>query len=520
MLKINQFYWQLYKESPSGCQTIKIFEQLMNGSANPSQYINLLEKFQPQYFLNANAEWASDNFECASALVRNSRYLNLAGDVDYQKISDFFDRVSENLYDGYRNIISLMEPISLILYSTHPDNFFPYLFSGQYKFFVQILEDFDIEIDAIPGKGSMADRCKYYLNICKALKAFKDLNGLSSPELCAFLYDMQKKAYESRFSEDAIPFPKVWMISGTKKSEEEANNPILGWQCNANTRKGDILIFYENGGTWYKENNSSITGIWTALSDGDVDPLSYYYGNAIIGNEVKIKPIPFRIISKDERLNKLPRCNARFMGLHGDPVDTNKYENLLSFIEEWDSHFDRNKLPKLHEPFKLKVAYNDRGDMKREKWVEEYLIKEMLEQMGWNREDVDYCRQVHLQMGRKKMENEKVQDGKTDFSLFPFGPKLKRADVLIEAKAPGEMDGNDIEKAFWQAESYASHQYAGLIILADGEKVILYPRDKKEGVFKFRSDAKSYLWENIFHDIETFNALRSEILKYKVHNKH
>ena len=50
------------------------------------------------------------------------------------------------------------------------------------------------------------------------------------------------------------------MISGTKKTEEEANNKILGWQCNINTRKGDILIFPENGGdpiihvrTWQPE---------------------------------------------------------------------------------------------------------------------------------------------------------------------------------------------------------------------------------------------------------------------------
>ncbi len=40
------------------------------------------------------------------------------------------------------------------------------------------------------------------------------------------------------------------------------------------------------------------------------------------------------------------------------------------------------------------------------------------------------------------------------------------------------MDGKDIEKAFWQSESYASRQYANLIILADGDKVLLFPKSK------------------------------------------
>ena len=132
---------------------------------------------------------------------------------------------------------------------------------------------------------------------------------------------------------------------------------------------------------------------------------------------------------------------------------------------------------------------------------------------------VDYDRQVHLQMGRAKIEGEKTQDGKTDFSLFPFGRRLKCADVLIEAKAPGEMDGKDLETAFWQAESYASRQYAGLIILADGEKVLLYPRSK-DGTFKFslKEDNKFY-WSQIFSDTDTFNRLRDKIESFHVHRR-
>ena len=157
--------------------------------------------------------------------------------------------------------------------------------------------------------------------------------------------------------------------------------------------------------------------------------------------------------------------------------------------------------------------------MKPEKWVEEYLIKEMLEKMGWGTPEVDYRRQVHLQLGRAKIEGEKTQDGRTDFSLFPYGRQLKCADVLIEAKAPGEMDGKGIETAFWQAESYASRQYANLIILADGDKVLLFPRKQGEP-FKFSNNPESYTWNEIFSNTDDkFTKLRKRILEFHKHGK-
>lgn len=515
MLKVNQFYWNLYKNSPEGQEAIQLFSNATRKETSYDDFIDLLYTYNRDNFLNVDRQWEMRGLQYADGILCNNSLYAEKDSLSYSDMESIIDDLAKT--DGYRDVIGSMVSISMFMYNRQPENYIPYLFAGQFKYLLQILEDYDIEIDPIPGKGSFEGRCKYYINICKALHSFRELNDMTGAELCAFLYDMERKAYDSKYSADSHPFPKVWMISGTKKTEEEANNKILGWQCNINTRKGDILIFYENGGTWYKQNNSSITGIWTALTDGDSDPLSYYYGSAMIGNELKVKPIPFKVISKDERLCKLPRCGAHFLGLHGDAVDTKRYEDLLSFISEWDPSFDQSQLPQLHKPFKLKVAFEDRGEMKPEKWVEEYLIKELLTQMKLS-EGIDYLRQVHLQMGRRKVENEKVQDGKTDFSLFPFGNRMKSADVLIEAKAPGEMDGQDIEKTFWQAESYASRQYARLIILADGDKVLLYPR-KKDGVFAFSNTPEEYAWDKIFNDIDTFNKLRDTILSYKKHGR-
>ena len=84
-------------------------------------------------------------------------------------------------------------------------------------------------------------------------------------------------------------------------------------------------------------------------------------------------------------------------------------------------------------------------------------------------------RQVYLQLGRKKSTDSIVQSGRPDFSVFPFGDHRKCADIVIEAKGPGEMEGDKkLRDAFDQGESYASRQYAELLILADDKQLLFY----------------------------------------------
>jgi hypothetical protein len=514
MLKINQFYWNLYKESPEGKKTIEKFEKASNDDFSIDDSIRMLEYFDPEWFLNIDeneVQW----------LFREAKHIANEWTFDNTKsMRNNAEEWMESSFDGDFGVaIQYIAPLSFFLYKKNPSYFIPYMFLLRYNYIRQILEDYDLDIKEVPGKANVRDRCFYYLDICDALSKFRELNdNMTAPELCAFLYDMERKQYDASYSKDITPFPQVWLTGG-KKSEKESREEKMFWHANAETKKGDIIVFYETGQTYIKENKSCITGIWIAQTDGISDPLFYYYGQVIIGNEIKIKPIPFKVLASDPRTNKLPRLGAHFLGISGDAVSTKIYEGLLELIEERDPSFDRGRLPQLHEPYNAKVKYDERGDMKPEKWVEVYLIKEMLEKMGWGIPEVDYRRQVHLQLGRAKIEGEKTQDGRTDFSLFPFGRQLKCADVLIEAKAPGEMDGKDIEKAFWQAESYASRQYANLIILADGDKVLLFPKSK-DGTFKYSNNPESFTWNEIFSNTDDkFTKLRKIILSYRKHGK-
>lgn len=512
MLKINQFYWGLYKESTEGREAIDKFENAAKASFTIVDAVALFKEYDPEWFLNVDEEETKhDYFEKCSFLLRN-----WVTDKSKTEREDAEDMITACFSGDYGSAISLIAPISFYLYRKDPSFFIPYLFLLRYNYIRQILEDYDLDIMEVPGKASLKERCFYYLDICEALRQFRVLNGLTGPELCAFIYDMEKKNYDAVHSNETTPFPQVWLMGGGKDGKEVTADTMF-WEGNENTKKGDIIVFYETGKTAVKDNRSCITGIWTAQTDGISDPLFYYYGQVVIGSEIKIKPIPFKVLLNDQRTNKLPRIGAHFLGIRGDAVSPAVYKGLLDKIEEWDSSFDRTLLPKMHEPYQAEVRFEDRGQMKPEKWVEEHLIKKMLEKMGWGKPDVDYRRQVHLQLGRAKIEGEKTQDGRTDFSLFPFGRQLKCADILIEAKAPGEMDGKDIETAFWQAESYASRQYASLIILADGDKLLLYPRSR-DGVFKYSNTPKQYKWNDIFANTnDAFTELRKLILSYRKH---
>ena len=515
MLKINQFYWKLYKESPEGKKAIEKFDNAAKASFTTDEAISLFKEYDPEWFLNLSLGDTKAALQKVSSIVNNWRF-------DRTKSSRInAEELLTSNYGDFKDAISEVGPLSFYFFKQDPSYFIPYLFLLRYRYLRQILEDYDLDIVEVPGKANIVKRCYYYFDICDALAKFRDFNGLTPSELCAFLYDMERKRYDAAYSKESTPFMQVWLIGG-KKEDKETTATTMCWQANEETKKGDILLFYETGDT-ETENKSCLTGIWRAKTDGITDPLFLRYGSVIIGDEIKIKPIPYKTLNSKEWEKKLPRCGAGFMGIGGDAVNPDVYKWTLDYIEKNDPSFNRHLLPELPEPSHAVVSFEDAKRMKLcknpEEWVEECIIKVFLEEKMGLIYKKDYDRQVHLQMGRAKIEGEKTQDGRTDFSLFPFGRQNKCADVLIETKALGEMEGRDIEVAFWQAESYASRQYAGLIILADAKKVLLFPR--KDGVFSYsiRKAEDTYMWDDIFSDANIQAELKKRILEYRIHSK-
>lgn len=529
MIKINKFYWELYKQSSLGVSTIEDFNMLVK-EQSIDNIVNYTLKYDPDYQYNSDLNSIALDFEdIINMLQYYSEGLSFDNMNECRHNAELLlDLMAQSFgqgKDAYRNVMACIIPISIFLYQKNHNYFIPYFFLIRYRFLHQIISDYSIDVNEVNGKFSYRERAFYYLDLCDAFYNFRQYNELTSAELCAFLYDMERRSYESDMQENYTKYPRVWLLVGGKNGYEETAETMF-WQGSAEMKKGDICVFYENGTTFNSKNKSALTGIWIAQSDGRIDPFFYFYESVLIGNEHKLTtPLPFKLLFNDARTQNLPHLGAYLCGAGGSELTADLYENgILPLIEEWDNLFDSSTLPAIYHPELPQDSVNDRGDEKPEKWVEEHRIKPLLKNMGFI-ENKDYLQQVYLQLGRDKEEGERVQAGRTDFSIFPFGNKRKGepkcADVLIEAKNPWEMSNpKDIEKTFWQAESYASRQYAQLLVITDGRLFLLYPRTK-DGIFRFSepdSKVEQYTWDELSDmTSESFKKFRATLLSYKKH---
>lgn len=514
MLKLNKFYWNLYAKSPEGNTAISEFQKLSSEDSQIAEIISLLNKYDHEYFLNVKEEdiepYYNDIFDELYPHV--SRLKGMPIPEAKNQVLTFVSTYSDYALDN-------LVPLSFMLYKANPEYFIPYLYLFRFQYLQQVIDNLDLDLGEIPGPIDKAKRCAYYLMICDELYRYRNFNGLSSSELCALIYDMERKAFDSEFSQESTAYPRVWWIVG-RKSEEEASSKSLFFQGNPDTKKGDILIFFERSDTFIKSHRSSITGIWTALMDGNVDPFFHFYSYTFLGNEIPVKPIPFKTIKSDPITAGIKGVSAQFQNYSGREVPADDYERVLQLIKKYDADFDESLIPqRYYEEIIEGIPYEARGDMKPEKWVEENRIVPLLKKMGWGREEIDYRRQVYLQLGRKKSEEKQVQSGKTDFSIFPFGERRKCADILIEAKGPGEMDGDKkLRDAFDQGESYASRQYAELLGLADDKQLLFYIRSK-DGNFRFTNTPFArFEWTSLFEEnSEELTRLFNLFIKYQKH---
>lgn len=207
MLKLNKFYWNLYKDSPEGISVIKQFRNLAEMDFNPSVVLDIIRDYDPEY-LNLNPMGMLEYFDAIFNDIKDD--ANRIKDISIQDmkklVESFIIRYEDYCLD---NIV----PLSFVLYITRPDYFIPYLFLFRYRYLEQIADNLDLDFGEVPGPNDKAKRCLYYLSICEELYKYRTYNGLSGAELCALMYDMERKSYDSEF-------PKVlerWMETRSSK---------------------------------------------------------------------------------------------------------------------------------------------------------------------------------------------------------------------------------------------------------------------------------------------------------------
>ena len=135
MLKINKFYWSLYKESPEGKETIEKFKRAADVNFSIDESVSLLKEFDPEWFLNVEEdETKTDYFEICYNILKNWIFDNSKS--ARKNAEEMITRCFNGIYG---DALACIIPLSFYLYKQNPSYFIPYMFLLRYSYIRQIL---------------------------------------------------------------------------------------------------------------------------------------------------------------------------------------------------------------------------------------------------------------------------------------------------------------------------------------------------------------------------------------------
>jgi len=332
------------------------------------------------------------------------------------------------------------------------------------------------------------------MQLNKAFHEFRESYGLSTVEMCAFLYDFAPRFLVE--SNDALPEPsKVWLITGGTgqngdfewlEENVEDKNATDYWQGNLNTRRGDILLMY------CVTPHSYIHSIWRAATDGFVDPFFHYHNTVWIEQPTKTVPVTFKEMKADPLLSQKGAIKAHLQGPSGKPFTLEEYDAVLAIMQRKGQ--DISQLPRPQA-----ISFLPSAELSNERDVEVALVEPLLARLGYT--EKDWLRQMPLRMGR----------GERIYPDYVFGAQTtrgeERADMVFEAKFTIGSE-RALREAYLQAVSYAYRLRARVVMLAAREGFWLF--EQKRGSFSLEHFSL-YDWDVLQHPDALFELEKALI---------
>ena len=505
MKKISKMQWENYKNSPRGKQVIAEFEKLYKENVPIEEILALCKKYDPQYFINLGKKEEREHGLRTLHLFdevindakkdftfeNNEDYVNFYLDETLHAVLPEEDINEEGIasQNEYKCLLSGNMFISTILYCYLPGIYLPNLWVMQYKYFRIISEKLELNIPEEPKRSDYLGRNLYYLVVNHAMINYCNENEITEPaEICAYFYDYEiELAKEQEDKQEELPTPsQAWFLVGNY-AESERNLNAGFWQANAETRRGDILVFYE------KAPIKSINAIYRAKNDGIIDPFFFFYSNTYIGSKQPMPAISLDELKAHPYFKDHKLIHKNFQGGSGWPLNSEDYNQLKQI---WASKgYDVATLPNL----KAHEAPTEIDYTEKEAAVHKYQVLPLLKDMGWTEENGDILNQVTLHVGHGDTEKK----GRTDISLHPYGANNKKAKVVIEEKYWMKNEA-EIAETFDQGISYAKLQEATVCVLCDKSQIIVYPK-QKDG-FQIEKNIVFY-WDEMSNP-DKFNALK------------
>lgn len=350
-----------------------------------------------------------------------------------------------------------------MFYDIFPDYFFIYKFD-EFDKLVSICEEFEIPIPQIPKKSDLHNRAFYYLDLCDAFLEFRNTQKLSPSEFGAFLYDFAPRNLEE-INDAEMPAPsKAWFVGGSKYDFETLDNADGStpgrWQCNKDTRRGDIIIMY------CVTPRSYIHSIWRAHSNGFLDPYFQYFNSGYISCPIILNnKITQKELNSNPVWSQNPLIRKNLQGINGYPVKYEEYMELLSMLESKGENVAI--LPKINRTTRI-----ESNEVKDERDVEIKLIEPFFSFLGYT--SGDWLRQMPVRMGR----------GERNYPDYCFHAKPTRGEetarMIVESKYEIKSE-KQLQEAYFQTKSYALRLQSTCFVIA-----------ALEGIWIFRSNNGSF----------------------------
>lgn len=339
----NEFVWQLYTESERGRNALERCSSFSD-ALHDGTYSTLL--FGLSFEGVPNDELEAD--PVSVDLISTIKTFAAGTEVnDLQQATALFENLvssglpfllpdeAEATLLTEADLTDRIQEVSIGLHLAHPEHFIPYGFRASFADLQHIDELFNLALPPAPSKKDMAGRGRYYAQLNKAFHEFRQSYGLSTVEMCAFLYDFAPRFLSE--TNDTLPEPsKVWLITGGSGEngdfewlEENVENRDATdfWQGNLNTRRGDVLLMY------CVTPHSYIHSIWRAKTDGFVDPFFYYHSTVWIGQPIKTVPVTFKEMKADPLLSQKGAIRAHLQGPSGKPFTLEEYDAVLAVMQ-------------------------------------------------------------------------------------------------------------------------------------------------------------------------------------------
>ena len=499
----NSYVWDVYLKA-GGNNVVDMFRQNLKEEMS-QDYINKIKNLHWVYLPDEKIlDLEVVQLQDVKDFIQQ-RKIDNGNDIDDNSITQ--NAESENTVDGHELTMEVLSDIylwlndngestekktfiefidSLAYYSTifaidYPELFVPYYFQFNFNILESIASEFGIELPPIPIKKDYKGRFFYYGEICNALKDFQKKNGLDDYELCAFLYDFAPKYVGGSSSyiidEDKLPAAKSAFFIGSSKKDSfytENAGAVTMWQCNPDTRAGDMIVMY------LLSPDSAVSSVWRSRSVGFNDPFFYYYRCAYIGNPVQIQKVSLDQMRKDNVLADMWILRKNMQGLNGVELKPSEFNRILDLAKA--------DVPRL----KYDIPDND-SEFNRERDVENKLVKPLLERLDYTVSD--YVQQLYIEIGN---HNHALIP---DFVLLPSKSHGRQiAFAVLEAKL-SITNQKQLEETITQARSYAKLLGAKYQMIASKEKMWLFSEEDD-----FAKDIFSADWSGL-HDPDKFLQL-------------